>query len=191
MLKFKLHEYIPYKTITKTAGSISSYLPFLHQSKNLWLPDTANKILQAWLEFCSEVVSATRASRRGCCPPRRRMRVSWTQSSAEVQHRALRCLVTNSWKHSVTQKALTCFTWQRQQYLPAAYRKGSEERLLDHIRLHCGEGQRKYTCVIIIRHCQKQRSERNVKSRRSTLRILIGSNHTMVWEKLRLKERSS
>lgn len=33
MLKFKLCEYIPYKTIGRTVGSISSYLSFIHQSK--------------------------------------------------------------------------------------------------------------------------------------------------------------
>lgn len=143
MLKFKLQEYIPYKTITKTAGSISSYLPFLHQSKNLWLPDTANKILQTWLELCSEVVSARRASLWGCCPPQRRMRVSWTQSSAEVQHRAPRCLLHKQQKTQCNTKGTDLLHLaKRQWYLPAAYRKGSEERLLDHICHHHGEGQR-------------------------------------------------
>lgn len=63
---------------------------------------------------------------------------------------------------------------------------------MDHTGLHHGEGQRKrYFEVIIMKHCQKKRSERNAKSRKRTLRMLIGSSHSKVWEKLSLKARNS
>lgn len=139
-------------------GAISSYPPFLHQSKILWLPDTVKTILQVWQEFCTEEGK--------CCS-------SWFSRllpTMEMCNDILNSIPSwcASTKHQDPSfgKDTGCDVKdvdllqlaKRQHSLPAAHRKGSWKSILDPTGPHHGEGLRtKPFYVIILRHYQQQR----------------------------------
>lgn len=143
MLKFKLHEYTSYKTITKTV--LVQYLPtypsYIKAKSSGCLIQRRIPCKCDW-NSAQKWVSAAEAGPQGCCPPWRCTRVSWTQSLAEATAQSTKNhpLKTAENMGCDVKGADLLHLAKRQHYLPAAYRKGSRESILNHAGLHHGEG---------------------------------------------------
>lgn len=123
MLKFKLCEYIPYKTIGRTVGSISSYLSFIHQSKATRGSGTARMTgILPWSGKCHSSPEAAAIHEDAWeCPEVN------PQLKRSTEHRFIHPSITNSWNLSLMQKDTDLFHLQRGNHIYQLH-KGRRDR---------------------------------------------------------------